>query len=478
MTEEIQIFAERLESRGIDRMLHSADTVAVALSGGADSSLLLCLLKEYLADGRTRLVACHLNHMIRGEEAYRDEEFSRRLCEHHDVPFYLKRVDIPSLVGNGVGVEETARRERYAFFDELTSSLGGRVLVATAHNADDNFETVLFNLVRGTGGVGLCGIPPIRDGKYIRPLLDYTSEEIRAEAARLGIEYVVDSTNLSTDYTRNKLRHLVIPHLRELNPSACRAVLRMSDSLRRDEAHFKRELDAVMSQVSPGGALPLELLLSLDSAMLPRALVALHEKFAPSGAPSLESIHLREAERLLRDSTGDFELSVPGGVSFFCRGGSCFFSSGDEKACEADTSVTPLRLDEPIRKNGYIILATEQKAALKTTEYENIYNLSIHAQVKFDTIKDKLEVRTRNEGDAYRFGGMTRRLKRLFSDRHIPQDERARLPIICDSGGILWVPSFPVRDGARPTAKERALNLFCIREESARDISELLGLTK
>lgn len=476
MTDAVRIFAKRIEPFGLNRLICEADTIAVALSGGADSSLLLCLMKEYLKNSGTHLVACHLNHMIRGDEAYRDEEFSRKLSESLDVPFYVKRVDIPLLAVNGAGIEETARHERYAFFEELSSSLDDHVLVATAHNADDNLETVLFNLVRGTGATGLCGIPPIRDNKYIRPLLGYTSEEIRLTAERLGINYVVDSTNLSVDYTRNKIRHLVIPHLRELNPNVCDAALRMSDSMRRDKMHFERAVGEVLSHASDDGRISRELLCELDTAILPRVLAAFHDAFVPRDTPSLESVHLRSAEQLLREHDGNFELSIPGGISFICRDGMCSFEAKVSECNNIDTSVTPLKTDVPMRKNGYIIFATERKISQDTTQNENIYNLSIHTKVKFDTIKDELGVRTRMPGDAYRFGGMTRRLKRLFSDNHISHAERARLPVICDAEGILWVPHFPVRDNARADGNEKALRIFCIKEEHLNDIEEILEL--
>lgn len=464
MTEAVLDFASRIEGTELSRLIDNASVVLVALSGGADSSLLLYLMSEYLKKSGVRMAACHLNHMIRGDEAMRDEDFSARLAESFGVEFFSKRVDVPSLVGNGVGLEEAARRERYAYFDELASSLGERVLVATAHNADDNFETVLFNLVRGTGAAGLCGIPLVRDGRYIRPLLSYTSEEIRATAKEIGLSYVVDSTNLSTDYTRNKLRHLVIPHLKELNPSACRAVLRMSDSLRRDESYLSSCADAVMDGISGDVTLPRETLAQLDPAVLPRVLMKLHAHSTTDDTPSLESKHLHDIAQQLCEHSGDFELSVPGGFSFSCRGGKCSFARRESLKEAADSSVTVLLIGRAVRKNGYVVIAAEQKNDVFPTEYENIYNLSIHTSVKFDTIKDKLELRTRAPGDAYRFGGMTRRLKKLLSGIHMPSEQRERLPVICDGDGILWVPGFPVRDGSASESGTRTLHILCVEE--------------
>lgn len=468
MTDIVANFANDLEKTKIAGLIRSSELVVVALSGGADSSLLLYLMNEYLKkldlkNRRVRIAACHLNHLIRGDEAMRDERFSESLAESLGVPFYLKRVDIPSLAGNGAGLEETARRERYAFFDELASSLGERVLVATAHNADDNFETVLFNLVRGTGATGLCGIPPVREGRYIRPLLNYTSDEIRSTAEKIGLDFVVDSTNLSTDYTRNKLRHLVIPHLKKLNPSACSAVLRMSESLRRDEKYLSSCAEAAFENESYT-TISREALAKLDEAILPRVIMKLHAGCVTRGTPSLEGVHLKDIAHHIAEHSGDFELSVPGGFSFSCRSGICSFMKTAEKSEELDTSTTELILGRPVRKNGYVVIAAEEKNGAFPDEYENIYNLSIHATVKFDTIKDKLELRSRRAGDAYRFGGMTRRLKKLFSGAHMPSDRRERIPVICDGDGILWVPGFPVRDASRVEKNTRTLHILCADE--------------
>ena len=457
MNEAVATFSQRLEYFGMDRLVRDADLVLVAFSGGADSSLLLYLLCEYLKDCKTKLAAAHLNHMIRGDEAIRDENFAVEFGKSLGVHVYVKRVDIPSLAKDGGSIEEVARRERYAFFNELTESLGGRVIVATAHNADDNLETVLFNLVRGSGTAGLCGIPPIRDGVFIRPLITYSSGEIRTLCDKLGISYVVDSTNLCDDYTRNKLRHIVIPHLKEINPSAVKAALRMNEALREDNAFIENAAEAFLEQYG-GEAVAKAALLSLDNAVLTRVLRRMHGR-----SPSLENIHIREIIRHLREKSGDFELSVPGNVIFACRAGECSFS--EKTAHEApDKSTDILQFDRPTHKNGYVLLMTKGDLCKNSPTAANIYNLSIHKAVKFDKINSKLEVRTRIAGDTIKYGGMTRKLKKLFSEKKLSERERECIPVVCDGDGILWVPSFPLRDGMTAEKGEEAVHLFCFKE--------------
>lgn len=195
------------------KMLSGGERVTAALSGGADSVCLLLVLKELEKVYSLSVDAIHINHCIRGKEADSDEEFCRTVCDKLGVPFEVRRIDVPRLAEEKKqSLEEAARDARYSAFAEHTK--GG--LLATAHTASDNAETVLFNLVRGTGLKGLCGIPPVRDN-IIRPLIDVTREEVESFLGDRGQEFVTDSTNLETEYSRNKIRHNIIPELLKIN---------------------------------------------------------------------------------------------------------------------------------------------------------------------------------------------------------------------------------------------------------------------
>lgn len=212
-------------------MLRPGERVLVALSGGADSVSLLLVLQKLGYEVR----AFHLNHCLRGAESDRDEAFCRALCAERGVPLNVGRCDIAAL-SQGKAVEETARRERYRLLEQAAE--GDKI--ATAHTADDNLETVLFHLVRGSGAKGVSGIPPVR-GAVIRPLLFAERREIEAFLRENGQDYVTDSSNLSDDYTRNRLRHSVLPVLRGINEQAAQAALRLGEQLRQDEACLDRK---------------------------------------------------------------------------------------------------------------------------------------------------------------------------------------------------------------------------------------------
>ena len=194
-------------------MLSGGEKVTVALSGGADSVCLLLMLKSIEEKYSLSIDAIHINHCIRGAEADSDEEFCRNLCDRLGVVFTAKRIDVPKLAADKKqSLEEAARDARYSAFAEHTKGK----LLATAHTASDNAETVLFNFVRGTGLKGLCGIPPVRDN-IIRPLIAVTREEVEAYLDGKGQDFVTDSTNLETEYSRNKIRHNIIPEMLKIN---------------------------------------------------------------------------------------------------------------------------------------------------------------------------------------------------------------------------------------------------------------------
>ena len=195
-------------------MIKKDDCITAALSGGADSVCLLIILKELSDKYSFTLDALHINHCIRGKESDRDEEFCRNLCKKYDIPLTVIRTDVPAAAAESKkSLEETARDIRYQAFEKHAGDKGK---IATAHTVSDNAETVILNMARGTGLKGLCGIPPVRDN-IIRPLIDVTRQQIEDYLKSMNQGFVTDSTNLSDDYTRNRIRHKIIPELLKIN---------------------------------------------------------------------------------------------------------------------------------------------------------------------------------------------------------------------------------------------------------------------
>ena len=213
-------------------MLKAGDTAVVGLSGGADSCALLLVLLALRERLGITVKACHINHNLRGEESDGDEMFVRTLCAERGVPLTVFTIDVRAGVRKHESTEEAARRLRYEKFGEMCAE-GAKL--ATAHTASDNAETVLMNMIRGTGTKGLAGIPPVRD-MFIRPLIGCTRAETEEYCRKNGTDFVTDSSNLSDDYTRNRIRHRIIPALEEFNPSFVAAVSRMTGAVWEDSA--------------------------------------------------------------------------------------------------------------------------------------------------------------------------------------------------------------------------------------------------
>lgn len=211
------------------KMIEKGDAVVAALSGGADSVSLLQALTELSGELGITVSACHVNHHLRGEESDADMHFCEELCGRLGVELRILEADVAAMQQKHESLEECARRVRYDFFAEVSE---GKKL-ATAHNSNDCAETALLNLMRGTGLKGLCGVPPVR-GNIIRPLIYCTRAEVEEFCASRSLGWVTDKTNLSTDYTRNKIRHIILPEMLKINGSLFATMNRMERSLRED----------------------------------------------------------------------------------------------------------------------------------------------------------------------------------------------------------------------------------------------------
>ena len=456
----IKRFEENIKKLSLDCF---SGRVIVAFSGGADSAILLTLTHEYFSPRGVTVEAAHLNHMIRGREADRDEHFCVETSESLGIKLHVKRVDIPALCKNGGSVEEIARRERYAFFESLLTEVEKKTVVFTAHNADDNLETVLFNLTRGSALRGMCGIPPVRDGIYYRPILNFTSDEIRASCDKYGIRYVNDSTNFTDDYTRNFIRRNIVPSLARLSPDPQGAVSRMTESLRSDEDYLMGEAEKVLGDENFISA---DVMRGLHDAISSRVIMLMHRRYLMDKGLllRLEKQHVDAVKAGLSEGKR-FRVSLPGGADFLCDGEYCrFVDRGSRDVVVSDGSPTVLEPEVPVRKNGYVILLTRNEEEFIRKNHENIYNLSIHRDVKFDKIKGKLMLRGRMSGDLYLFGGMRRKVKKLFSEKGFPPRIRETIPVVYDENGIVWIPGFPVRDGVCEAGREDTFTLLSYTE--------------
>ena len=287
--------------------------ILCAVSGGRDSVCLLHYLHHLGQERGFAVAAAHLNHLMR-PTAQRDEDFFRALCASLDVPFYTEKADVYALCDAwGLTVEETGRRARYDFLRRTASAIRAD-FIATAHHREDQAETVLLQLLRGTGPQGLSGIPPVRDG-IIRPLLDTPRAAIESYIRAHGLTYVTDETNLDQSYARNRLRLSLWPELAAINPELTAHICHTADILRAENDY----LDAQAAALLPpdGTSVPCEAVLSAPPVLRPRMLRLLAARL-PVGKKDFTAAHYRALEQLCH--TGG-ALSLPGGAQALSRGG-------------------------------------------------------------------------------------------------------------------------------------------------------------
>lgn len=410
-------------------MLCPTDYTAVAFSGGADSTALLDILYKM----GYKVCAIHINHMIRAEEADRDEEFCRQLCNERAIPFFCHRIDVPALAKQrGESLELAARSLRYAAI-EATAAENGITRVATAHHADDNAETLLFNITRGSGAKGGCGIPPVR-GIYIRPLIECTKDEITEYCKKTELDFVTDSTNLSNDYTRNFIRNEITPRLKEINPRMTEALTLFCGHLRKDEE--------LLQSLVPQKATRKEL------ACLPDPLLSRYiQKHCDANSTAVTALMnaIRKGNEYLRVDMG----------------------KGLEAVCDRNSLIFRKKITQPTHKGGIMgegdfnfgefgefCITNDPK---KATALQEKNHFTAYTYLKGDKLKGNIYVRGRADGDKYRYNGMTHSLKKLFNSRKIPVERRSTVPLVCDDSGIIWIPGFLPREDIKADNKYKEI---------------------
>ncbi len=417
--------------------------VLLGFSGGADSVMALLYLKKLSSYEDFKLACIHVNHGIRGVEADEDEEFSRIFCNALDVHFFCEKIDVPSYAKEkGVSLELAAREMRYGKFNECILKLNGVSTVVTAHNSTDNLETVIFNLSRGAGTLGISGISPIR-GDIIRPLIGVSKEKITNALDKYNLPYVTDSTNNSDEYTRNYIRHEILPKLRSLNKSIEHTTLRLGENLRGDNDCLVGISRSFFDENYKNGAIKRSALVSLHKSIFMRVLGFMTSELTHVSG---EKCHIDKIYSML-GGCGDFSIDIQAGLRFICRDNVCKIVK--REACLEEMEKLKeikLSLGENLLPEYDCIIYLSYNKCDKISS--NVYNFSTQASIPNDIIIGDLRVRQKIDGDSYVFGGMTRKLKKLFCDKKIPKDKREKYPIICDDEGILFVPRFGVRDNS------------------------------
>lgn len=436
-------FTDKVFSFTQEKALFSAPChVVVGVSGGADSMALLHLLLRWPVEG-LRVSVVHVHHGLREDTADRDEKFVRAFCEENSVPLTVIHEDVASVAAKEhLTTEEAGRRVRYAHFESVRRRVGADY-VLTAHTAGDQAETLLMHMIRGCGLDGLAGIPPMR-GFIRRPLLCCTRGEIEAYCAAYGVPYMDDETNTDVRYTRNFIRHRILPLMRELNPSVDRALLRLQEHTQADAAYIRDVAQTALDAARRGDGYDRTAFVRQPS-VIRRCMIRL--LFGSVAAPDFEEIHVVAAEQaVLREKAS---VSLPDGLVFSVAQESVFLFYPAEMLApdEQEISVFP---EEIFFGNKKLVFERIDVAA---TDSLNVHNLLLHCAVDCDKINGKLYLRCRMEGDYMHPSGrgVGKSLKKWMNEWHMPAHLRDVFPILCDDDGIVMVPGYASDERVRVT---------------------------
>lgn len=434
-----------------NNLISPGDRIVVGFSGGADSMVLLHILNN-LKDklGFEVSAAAHINHGLRGAHAKEDADFCERICKMWNVPFYLKEADVNSVAQSlSLSVEEAGRKVRYSFFNEVLEKTDSNKL-ATAHHKNDQAETILYNLIRGTGVRGFGGIKPIRDNCFIRPLLCAAREEIESYILKNNLEYRIDLTNDEVIYTRNRIRHELIPYIRDnFNSGIIDALDRMGQVAREEDEfltdYCSKQITQYVSVKDNRVGLSLSFL-DNPPAIKKRLLRAAVEKLK-KGLKDISYKHIEDGIRLAEESQSGSKIVLPENICIFKNFDTIdIYEVSDEKPIDS--------FDFSIPAPGLVHLdslnTTIETSVLSGDQIKNINPGGDPLSVFIDKakVKGQLRVRQRKNGDRFMPFGLTgtKKLKDYFIEKKVPRYERDCIPLVVDDENIVWVVGYSISD--------------------------------
>lgn len=414
-------------------MITPGDTVAVCLSGGADSMALFhffCTNREKLG---VEVMALHVNHGLR-EESEDEQQFVQRYCDSMGVPCIITALDMNNNTKpQGMSTESWARDLRYEFFFRQAEKYGAKL--ATAHTLSDRAETVLFNITRGSSLKGASGIPPVRGG-IIRPLIDCTRADVEKYCEENKIPFVTDKTNFEDIYARNKIRLNVVPQLKKINSSAEKNIAAF--------AQDSREIYSLLSQLSDKLYKEAVGLGGISTEMLAAAHPAVTKNLIRDSLDRLNCLSKDNVEAIY-SALGQKSFKRQLSASVFCRikDGRLSFYTPKEKNTAISQPVT-VEFDKVISfgySNLYLSVITAEEYEKNKKKYKNYLTYAVN----YDILKGDVGLRSRKTGDRFIFAGrnVTKTLKKLFIEDKVPQDYRDKIPVLCDeTDSVVWLADY------------------------------------
>jgi len=424
-------------------MLNDGDSVLIGLSGGPDSVCMTIILDKLKKEFKLTLNAVYIDHGLRPGEVQKEKEFCKDLCRNFGISFFAKSIDVKKIAEDSkLNKQEAARELRYSVFEEMSMELN-EAKIAVGHTADDQAETVLMRLLRGSGRKGLSGIPPVR-GKIIRPLIEIEREEIEEFLSDntlpvtrdTSLSYVVDSSNIKTDYFRNRIRKMIIPELKKNNPSLLKSISRTAEILGEEDVYLELIVTkTLMRLISRKSDDAIELFLApLERMEKPILRRVLRRAVAETkGIKGIDFVHIEDVIKLVKHGKSGDRIKLPGGIYVI-----------KEYSLLMITSRVPVTISEyELQPTGEVIIRESGVLIRAAFEGENRDFGDGRTSVLLDAggMSFPLKIRPRIEGDFFfPLGfGKKKKLHDFFVDEKIPRDERGKIPVVLSGNDIIWI---------------------------------------
>jgi len=437
------------------RMILPDEKIILAVSGGPDSTALLYLMYDLRDELKCSLHIAHLNHNLRGEESVADAEFVKEQAQKLGLPITVESLDVKSMISKE-SLESGARRIRYEFYEKAMSEIHANKVVL-GHTADDQAETVIMRFLRGSGTKGLSGIPPIRDNIYIRPLIETSRAEVEEYLQSLNITPRWDSSNLSTEYERNKIRHELIPIL-ELNysPNIKHILQQTADILREEDDFLTQQVRLAMDEcIHHQNSHSID----INIPDLRKYHIALQRRILRLAIENLlgdlnryDFDHLVTLMNLIDNNTGK-AISLPRGIIAERVYDKIIISlESFQQSSEPFDYIIDVPDEMEISDLGLSVRTVLSKSDCMTYSKDKFQKT-----FDYEKIKGNLHLRSRRNGDRFQPLGVfgTKKLKDFFIDEKVPRSQRDNVPILTDGNNILWIVGYQIDDRFKVTTKTK-----------------------
>ena len=414
-------------------LINSGDKIVLGVSGGPDSIAMLDILNQLKDEMNFEIYVVHVNHNIRGKDADGDEEYVKKYCEKYNIKFFAKKIDVPTIAKTEkIGTEEAGRKVRYEYFEEILKETKSNK-IAIAHNKNDKVETIIMHLLRGSGVSGLRGIEPIREEKFIKPLIECDKQEIENYCKENNLQPRIDKTNFENEYTRNKIRHNVIPVLKEINPSVENTVLQMNSTLSEIAEYIEKSGQLLLKIAQSGEGYLTNKLKDANIVVLKEAIAILFRQ----NNFTYSRKHIEETLTIIENGG---KINLKKNLSAINKQGLFRIA----KTNDTEFYSAKINIGKPIVYNDKVISFENVKINGKFDKFASKNYISS------DIITPSLRLRNRLAGDTIFLAKrkVTKSLKKLMNELKVPEEKRDNLLVLADGNQVHWIEGIAVSEKA------------------------------